>query len=714
MGLRSEARRFAVVALVGLALLGGCRVWPQQPVVSKLDVVGLDDLDRGALGEKLATSETALLFGVFPRVLEYSTYDPAVLAKDLERIERWCRARGYYEAKVFVARVVHLDAHHVRIELAVALGEPVLVRRVDASGLAFLPPNVVKRAVRAIALREGQIFDEDRFEADQHELSRVVADGGYPFAKITVKGNVDLVARAADVTYRVEVGPASRFGPLRIEGLGEIPEGPVRDTLDVHEGDPYSASELEDARTALLNLGVFSSVQISEDRSHPETARVPITVTVHESKLRTVRLGGGARFDVLRLESHLTTGWEDRNFLGGMRRFSVEARPGVTFFPTRIPTGGAPFWAPEQLLPEFHLHTLLRQPSLFRGRTAGFLSAEYNVFPVLYPIAPDENTHQEPVLGYNEVRATIGLERAFWAHHLTLTPSYNWQANFPFSYRGDAASSLNPVLVSFPELLSTLDFRNDPLEPTRGVYVSNSIQVAGYVFQGTVSDVRIRPEVRAYTRGALGRKSVFAARLGFGFLFPHGYGSSLNPNSSLGALAADNPKDPEVVADQQKLLLRAFYSGGENSNRGYPLRGVGPHGPIGFLVPTGLSGVNCATATAEALPSGCIRPLGGLTLWELSLETRFPISGALYGVVFVDASDLTRETLQIRLNYPHISPGVGLRYLSPVGPLRFDVGFRPLYLQWIGHRHLPPTEEQPDSNVFGVPMSIALAIGEAF
>ena len=50
----------------------------------------------------------------------------------------------------------------------------------------------------------------------------------------------------------------------------------MRDTLDLHEGDPYSVSELDDARTALLNLGVFSSVQISEDRTHPESGRVPL------------------------------------------------------------------------------------------------------------------------------------------------------------------------------------------------------------------------------------------------------------------------------------------------------------------------------------------------------------------------------------------------------------------------------------------------------
>jgi hypothetical protein len=205
-------------------------------------------------------------------------------------------------------------------------------------------------------------------------------------------------------------------------------------------------------------------------------------------------------------------------------------------------------------------------------------------------------------------------------------------------------------------------------------------------------------------------------RLGFGFLFPGDYGSTLNSSTATGADALTNPQDPDVVSDQQKLLIRAFYSGGPSSNRGYPLRGVGPHGPIGFLVPSGQSGVNCSIATQNPadLPSACVRPLGGLSLWELSLETRFPISGDFQGAIFVDSSDLTRQVATVRLDYPHVSPGVGLRYVTPVGPLRFDVGFRPLYLQWLGHRHLPDDEGRPGDDLFGLPMSIDLAIGEAF
>jgi outer membrane protein insertion porin family/translocation and assembly module TamA len=158
-------------------------------------------------------------------------------------------------------------------------------------------------------------------------------------------------------------------------------------------------------------------------------------------------------------------------------------------------------------------------------------------------------------------------------------------------------------------------------------------------------------------------------------------------------------------------LFRAFYSGGPNSNRGYPYHTVGPHGSIGFLVPTG---ANCF---ADPLPSVCERPLGGLTLWEASLEARipFPIDAPLWGVLFVDASDLNKDVGTLRLNVPHLSPGFGLRYMTPVGPIRLDVGWRVPGAQMLGKRELPEDEGKPGPDLFGLfPGAVHLAIGEAF
>jgi outer membrane protein insertion porin family/translocation and assembly module TamA len=154
-------------------------------------------------------------------------------------------------------------------------------------------------------------------------------------------------------------------------------------------------------------------------------------------------------------------------------------------------------------------------------------------------------------------------------------------------------------------------------------------------------------------------------------------------------------------------LFRGFYSGGATSNRGYNQREVGPHGTLGFLVP---SNVNC---TVENPPESCIRPLGGLTLWEQSLELRLIFSDLVGVVFFVDASDVTRQMVTFRADFPHLSGGSGFRLRTPVGAARFDIGLRIPYMQEVGERRLPPEEGDP-TTVFGAPIAFHFGLGEAF
>jgi outer membrane protein assembly factor BamA len=221
------------------------------------------------------------------------------------------------------------------------------------------------------------------------------------------------------------------------------------------------------------------------------------------------------------------------------------------------------------------------------------------------------------------------------------------------------------VVVAYPELLVDLDFRDDPISPTKGLFLSNSLQVAIPALGGQLSDVRIRPEARAYLPLDYGRKLILAARATFGFVFPQNYGDALlNPDAET--------LDADVVRDQHRLLFRAFYSGGPQSNRGYPYQRIGPQGPIGFLLPTG---VDC-TGNPSTVPATCILPLGGFSLWEASLELRWKFASPWGAVLFVDASDVNPGIFSVTWDAPHISVGPGLRYLSPIGPVRVDLGFR--------------------------------------
>ncbi|MBM4363994.1 MAG: BamA/TamA family outer membrane protein, partial [Deltaproteobacteria bacterium] len=454
-------------------------------------------------------------------------------------------------------------------------------------------------------------------------------------------------------------------------------------------GRLYSRADLEDARTALVNLGVFGRVDLRQDLGRPESGIVPLTVVVDEAPLRTLRVGGGSRFDVLEWSSHLTFAWEHRNFLGGLRRFSVESRPGLVFFPTRIDN----LVAPTEVLPRNRVRAELRQPSFLEGRTTGLVAAEFNVYPVLYPGA---GAAGENVIGYVEVKGQGALERSFLGHHVYVSPSMNWQGNTPFAYLGEAR--LDPVQVSYPAVRAVLDLRNDAIEPRRGMFLAASFEAAGGPFGGDADDVRVQPDLRTYV--PISPEVTFATRATVGFLFPRNYGSTLqDPTANLGSARA--------LRDQQLLLLRAFYSGGPSSNRGYAFRGVGPQGPLGFLLP---STARCDLTSTDPL---CFRPLGGLSLWEASFEVRYPVFGALRGAVFLDASDVSREVASIGFQVPHLSPGLGLRYGTPVGPIRLDVGYRLPFVQRVGEREARRDEGDPGT-VAGLPIAVHFGLGEAF
>jgi outer membrane protein assembly factor BamA len=692
--------RFFLLLAIGCFAATGClkKDYPAAPVVSDVELEGSERVASNDLLEGLATAESPRFLGIWDGVIfDYEVFDEMLLERDLGRIERYYRARGYYEARVTAARVIHLDAHHVRVKIRVSEGQPVrLAGAVQTPGLERLPPGVSFAAIRANAMTPGDPFDEAVYEKTKRDIVKALADRGYAYAKVKGRATVDVAKHSASVVVEVDPGRRARFGKVRIVGLEQVPEGPVRDNLEIVEGTEYSREDLDDARAALVNLGVFASVDVKQDLSAPDSGIVPITVVVKEAPLRTLRLGGGMRFDVLEWSSHLTVGWEHRNFLGGMRKFSIETRPGVVFYPTRIDN----FDSPNRLLPRNFVRAELRQPAFLEGRTTGFVASEFNVYPVLYPSAdinPDDN-----VLGYEELKAQGGAERAFFGHHLYLTPSYNFQLNNPFAYIGD--NKLETAYVSYPQLTAIFDFRDDPIEPHKGVFLSNTVQVAGYVFGGDASDVREQPEVRTYV--PISKSVTFATRVTMGFIFPANYGGTVEQGvRDFSTQAAQN--DPAILRDEQLLLLRAFFSGGPTSNRGYPYRGVGPQGILAFLLPN--AGARCLDVENPR----CLRALGGLTLWEASVEVRLPLYGPLRTVVFVDASDVSRERANIRFDYPHLSPGLGLRYVTPVGPIRFDIGYRVPYAQEIGKEDLSP-QEGTQSTIFGAPIAIHFALGEAF
>jgi len=674
-----------------------------------LDGASAIDSDDALSG--ISTTESPRFLGVpgLEGVLfEYNLYDEALLTRDLARIERYYRSRGYYEAKVTVARVERDEsATTVRVTIHVVEGTPVLVGQVTPKGLELLPANVGFQAQKTITLFERRPFDETTYDNSKRGILSVLADNGYAFAVVEGKAQVDLVSHRANIEFQVNPGPPSRYGSIEILGLREIPEPVVRATLKLAEGQAYRNSDLREAENALINLGVFSQVRIEPQRADKSRGIVPLVVRLQESTLRSVRIGGGASIDPLQLSATGRIGWEDRNFLGGLRRFTIDERPGVVLFPTSTET----LKVPTRPLLSNKLRAELRQIAFLEGRTIGKLSAEYNIYPLLFPLPTNAVPENERILGYHEFRGSVGLERSFFDLRVLVSPNVSLQSNIPIAYQTPPDGvgilpGINRIHVLAPELLTTLDLRDDRIEPRRGILLQNSVQFASLSFGEDRRDIRLRPELRTYI--PVSKQSVLATRVTLGFLSPHNYGSTLSRPNDIAA----NPTDPDVLRDQQRLLFRAFYSGGPNSNRGYGFSEVGPHGPLGLLT---AGKVNCFVSPHDP---DCVRPLGGLSLWEASIEVRFPIYGPLRGVTFLDGSNVTRKAWSLDFTVPHLSPGVGLRYTTPIGPLRLDIGYR-----WLERTSGAGTEstvirDQAETRGwFGksyLPLSLHLAIGEAF
>lgn len=683
----------------------GCaRLPPGRQAVDRVEIEGTRKVDDDDIEEKIATAPSPKFLGLFRGVLyDYELYDPGKLERDLERIQRYYQARGYYDVQVRAGRVRELPNRHVEVSIDVDEGEPVRVGEIYLEGLDELDEATATAARKAMTLKVGDLFDEQRYQETQEALTRALSDRGHAYARSRRRAQIDLPNHRAAVRYRVRPGPRVTYGPVTVEGLGPLPEEPVRLALGLKVGDPFSTIELEESRAAVLNLGAFAAVDIEPQLAdEPSDAPVPLKVKVQPSSLRGVQLGVGAEVDVIRTDIHALVGWEHRNFLGGFRHLTVTGRPGLVFYPTRLPT----FQAPTAYLPEARVQGELVQPGLFEKRTRGTLRSQFNVFPVLLSPKVDPNAS---VIGYREVRASVGLDRNFW-QTIFGDISANVQRNDPFSYVGPLDPALSGITIFYLDLLTQYDRRDSKIHPHKGFFLGNDLQIAPGL--GDARDVRVQPEARVFI--PLAKRVTVAMRGSVGFLFPSNYATTLRSNAASGK-PPDGVDRARWVEDVQLVYLRAFFSGGPNSNRGYALRGVGPHGVVPFFNPD-LAALalsqGCDPGGSEAGSARCEQPLGGLSLWEASAELRFPVLGALSGATFCDTSDASPQQVKLRFDYLHLSCGLGLRYDTPVGPIRADVGVRVPGMQILGKPD-DAVEGNPGT-ILGLPLAISLGIGESF
>ncbi|HSG46652.1 MAG TPA: BamA/TamA family outer membrane protein, partial [Longimicrobiales bacterium] len=583
--------------------------------------------------------------------------------------------RGYRDAAVDTALVRHDGT--VEVDFTVTEGEPVLV---DSLGFFGLEELNVPGVLSDLPLEVGDPLSAIRMEAVKDTLVSRLREVGYAHAAVFSGFFIPTGSRLADVTFDVDPGPLARFGPVRVEWLPgpdgevdpELEEVTVRRMVPFREGGLYRFSQLVEGQRNLYNLEIIRTAQVQTvmDTLVLDTI-IPIRIRVTEGDLHRVRAGAGwSTADCFNTEAQ----WASRNFGGGARRLTVRGRVSNILAPQLSQSvlcrqaGEGEF---AKLTGQASVE--LVQPFVFSPRN----SLTTNVFV--------ERQSFPEVFVREALGATLALTRNL-GRQATLTLSYQpaltrleaGEVFFCISFLlctdqdidvFQSANWLSPV-----GLTVALNRSNRLLNPTAGYSLVLGLEHASEATFSDFSYNRAVAEATGYV--GLGERTVLAARVRGGIVRPGTF---------------DLPVSATRVSHPQKR----FYSGGASSVRGFGENRLGPRVlsvAVERLLEVPQGGTAPACLPEQVFQSSCdaspvdpsrlaVRPTGGDALVEANLELRFPLLGDdLQGTVFLDvgqvwARDQDRQ-LSVDFSDLEATPGVGVRYFSPIGPIRVDVGYR--------------------------------------
>jgi outer membrane protein insertion porin family len=702
----------------GFGCPGSLRGQTDRPEVVERSFEGNERFSDRVLGTAILTRETecrsvalwpfcALGFSWLSWSEDVHYLNPTVLPQDVARIQLFYLQRGFREAQVDTS-LVQRPGGGVEIGFRIEEGRPVLVDRLAILGLENL--DDAQEVATDLPIAVGEPLSLLSLNAARDTLLERLRNRGYAHADVL--RNYFIPADApyeAEVTFDAFTGPRARFGPVTVEGNRLLSAPVVERMLPFQEGDLYSRERVFEGQRNLFDLEIIRHADVQTDLGFQPDTIVPVTVRVNEGTLHRVR--GGVGFSTA--ECVTAEGrWSSRNFFGGARRLQIQGRLSNLLNPA------------------------LNDPLC---RQAG--SGEYGVLNwlvsadlVLPWISSPRNTLSVGVFAERQslkdifVRQAIGLD-------LSLTRSLDRATPLTLSYRPqytslDATKAFfcTTYLVCKQDDIKILERSNwlSPvgasvsrdradrvLNPTSGYRLLLDLEHAAPWTGSDFGYDRVIAEASWYTQ--LVSNWVLATRLRGGWIGARPF--------------KDKDIDEEVVHPS-----RRFYAGGANSVRGFAQNDLGPRSlriPSSKVVACTPGQVIAAVCDAGKTNADGelvlqdefrVQPNGGNRLLEGNVELRFPVWGELaqgaafvdFGQVWTDLEDTVEEAKceQIRASGLEFTPGMGFRYLTPIGPIRLDVAYRfrsRERLCVVTDEHFPPFE--PTGNL--VELLPAVEFGEA-
>jgi outer membrane protein insertion porin family len=582
-----------------------------------LDISGNKYFNQKTIRERLFLAPKSFAF-------RNGRYSEAFVKRDVETIRDLYESNGFRDAQVktrtddnYKGRTGDL-AEFFTIEE----GPQYLVGSLEIKGAEKLD---LSRTRQSLGSQPGQVFSEFNIAADRETIIRQYEENGFPNATFEWSSKPGARPHTFDITFVINEGQQQFVREVVISGLETTRPGLVDKQLELKAGSPLSLTAMANIQKKLYDLGIFSQVDMAIQNPDGDEDNKYVVYNLDEARRYSLTTGFGLQFARIGGSNTITDLSDPGGAPGISPRFSLAI--------SRLNL----FGAGQTVTAQGVISTLQRRalvnyfvPKIFNQRK---LDAN---FSLVYDDTFDVNTFQS-----KREEATVKVTQRV---SKPITISYN----FTYRHVGISNLKIDPLLlpqlaqavrVGIAEVNIIQDRRDDPLDAHRGIYNTVDVGLAAKPFGSQTSFVRIL--ARNATYHPLGSKLVFARETQVG----------LQPAWAIPANS--EPGDAIPLAER-------FFAGGGNTQRGFPENQAGPRDLL-----TGF-------------------PLGGSAMFFNSTELRFPLYGAnIGGVLFEDMgnvySNIGAITFRIHqqneqdFDYMVHAVGFGIRYRTPIGPLRLDL-----------------------------------------
>jgi outer membrane protein insertion porin family len=587
----------------------------------------------------LSTEETRPLIVLEPG----DPYVSALLDATVGALQRLYRTRGFRWAEVKPAEepVTENGATLIRPSIEIVEGPRAAIGDIVITGANALSEAEIRRFMQ---LQTGSPYYEPAITAGRDAVQVEYLNLGYTAADVKLTPGVSADRGRVDLTVAVTEGPQTIVDHVIIVGNRRTEDDIIRKALLLQVGAPLGLRDLLESRRRLSALGLFRRIDIRPIEHGPPTRR-DVLVTVEEAPATTVAYGGGL---------------EATRRLRGDGEEQLEFAPRGFFDIGRRNLGG-----------KNRSINLLTRTSL-RPRDD-----------------PDDPERDGRGFGFSEYRV-VGIYREpgalVWNADLTLTAAVEQgvRSSFNFARKGvtaDAVRRLTPTIRTstrysfsttrtfdvrlsdeeqaqidrlFPQVrLSAVsaavarDTRDDVAEPSRGTFVSGEASIASRALGGQVGFLKTYMQGFWFKQLPGARRAIFATRAAAGLA--DGFPREAQPTDADGRPI----EGPPIVIEDLPASER-FFAGGDTTIRGFALDTVGAPNTI----------------TERGFPRG------GNSVLILNAELRVPVWKEIGAAVFTDGGNVFNRVTDFTFTELRGSVGFGVRYRSPIGPVRVDVGFK--------------------------------------